>query len=342
MIRTESNRERLTEFLHPSEDRVRNCLRFMRAAAIQCGMTLFLFASFLIIGCKGDSTDPDEPRNLAGITDLKAHTENQSTIILTWTPSADEGLNEMEGYRVLLKLLNGAIIRTTDIDKGSDGLAVTGLLEGNIYSFEVSSMPVSGSELFRQSIPSTIRWSPARRLTTDNLNQPIRVYESTSLLNSGLILFDTGSSKPKLVSIANPGLDSLSIDLYATSDTNNSITLRSAHLFNPGWRETRFSVFANLGASLNDPRAVPLDTSTYTQTTARMDSGVSSSSLILYFKTQNAHYGRILIQRNSTNGQLVRGSSPDQYLEISISYQTIARNPYARSWYAVSTEPNVP
>lgn len=294
-------------------------------------MWVLLSALMLINGCRQDSNGPVEPRKLAGVTDLKAHTENSTTIVLSWQPSTDEGLNEMEGYRVLTKLQNGAVIRTTDIDKGAVGLILQGLLEGIVYVFDVISMPTIGADLFLPSDVASIRWSPARRFTTDNNNLPIRVYETTSTMNSGLIVFDSASGKPKVVSVANPGPDSLAIDLFAQSDTNNSVTLRSASIYNSGWRLTRFSFFANLSPSLNDPRAMPLDTVTYNQQSTRIDSGISTSSLIIYFRTQDSHYGRILVQRDPTTGRLVRGTSPDQYLELSISYQSAVRNPYARA-----------
>jgi hypothetical protein len=146
------------------------------------------------------------------------------------------------------------------------------------------------------------------------------------------VLFHPATRGPKTVSLANPGSDALLIDLYVRAEAGSAVSIRSAHLYNAGWRFTRFSDTTRAVNSLNDPRAIPPDSTTYSlsNTSRTIDSVAASTSRIYYFKGDNGNYGRILVKRNPGNGTLIWGSSPEQYMNIEISYQTQPYNPFSK------------
>jgi hypothetical protein len=100
------------------------------------------------------------------------------------------------------------------------------------------------------------------------------------------------------------------------------------------WRATRFSTTPPREVlSLDDPTGAPPDTTTYTLSTILVDSTTTvGASRLYYFKTDNANYGRLLLKRNPARGNLIWSSSPEQYINIVISYQSQARNPYSKPW----------
>jgi hypothetical protein len=218
--------------------------------------------------------------------------------------------------------------------EGENSAVVVGLTEGVIYNFEVVAEVIAGSSDYENSNPVTIKWSPAPRLVDDNFGLPIKVYEtsSSSSFGSGLILFDPGLSKPKVVSVASPGGDALLIDAVLYTGTNNSVSLKSASMYNASWKLTRFSSVVRSATSLDDPRATPPDSTTYSATSIQFDSVTVASSQIYYFKGDNGNYGRILVQRDIT-GRLIWGTSGEQYLNLIISYQTVPYNPYSKTAY---------
>lgn len=281
----------------------------------------------ILFSCgKEDPISPPPPApktKLKSITNPLAYSLNQTTVVVKWTKSVDENLSDFDGYLVRIKTTNNVLVRERTVSKGSDSLEATDLVTGTIYNFEIIAKAQSTSTKYTNSDSVAIQWSPAWRFNTEG-TIPIRIYESSSSTGfaSGLIFYNTTTQQPKTVSLLSADSSLIDVYLFTVSGTSN-VELRSSHLFRANRKITRFSTVAYDVNSLNDPRNTPPDTTSYTKFDWRIDSVAVNSSKVLYFKGNNGNYGRILIERNPANGTLIWGTSPEQYLQVRLSYQSV-------------------
>ncbi|MBI5020325.1 MAG: fibronectin type III domain-containing protein [Ignavibacteriales bacterium] len=296
-------------------------------------ISIILIGSLLITGCDNNSTSTEKTA-LSPVTNLKAYSAGNTSVGLTWTASSSENVSDFGEYSIDIKNPAGVIVASTSASKGDTDFVVISLTEGVIYTFEMTAIVIEGATNYKNSTPVTVKWSPAQRLNSDDIGVDIKVYEtsSSSSFGSGLILYHPTAHKPKVVSIGNPGADSSYIDLYLKTSTTTpgSVTLQSASLFKSAWRLTRFSTVNRNVETLDNAQLAPPDTNTYSLTAIQFDSTAAvSTSRIYYVKGDNGNYGRILVQRAS-NGTLIWGTTPEQYLNLKISFQTVAYNPYSK------------
>lgn len=294
---------------------------------------LSIIGCLMLSGCEDNSTSAEKTA-LASVTNLKAYSVSETSVGLTWISSTSENVSEFGGYAITVKKPNGDVQLTFSVDKEDTSFTILTLTEGVIYTFEIVSTAIEGATSYKNSSTASVKWSPARRLNIDDLGVDIKVYEtsSSSSFGSGLILYHPTTHTPKVVSIGNPGADSSYIDLYLKTNTatEGSVILQSASLFRSSWKLTRFSSVYRSVNSLDNAQIAPPDTNTYSLTSIQFDSTTTvSTSRIYYFKGDNGNYGRILVQR-ATNGTLIWGTTPEQYLNLKVSYQTVAYNPYSK------------
>lgn len=294
---------------------------------------LLAVCSFLLIGCDDDSTSADKTA-LGAVTNLQAYSANLTSVGLTWTPSSSENVSEFGEYAIEVKDPAGNLVASTAASIGDTNFLILNLTEGIIYNFEMTAAVVEGATNYKNSATVSVKWSPARRLNVDDIGVEIKVYEtsSSSSFGSGLILYHPTTHTPKVVSIGNPGADSAYIDLYLKTSTTTagSVILQSSSLFKSSWRLTRFSSVSRNVDDLDNAQLAPPDTGTYTLSSVQFDStSAVPTSRIYYIKGDNGNYGRILVQR-APNGTLVWGTTPEQYLNLRVSFQTVAYNPYSR------------
>jgi hypothetical protein len=293
------------------------------------GLAVVLVAALMLGGCKKDEdgTGPGPSPTIYAPTNLKAFSASATSVGLQWVLSASESEQTFNNYMLRVKDASGALVRTDAVAKGTLTKLVAGLTEGVIYTFVMRSTTTSGA---LSSDSAEVKWSPARRYENESGSPPpIKVYEtsSSSSYASGLIFFKPALAGPQTVSIV--GSDSALIDVYVKTEANNAVSLNSSHIFRSGRRITRFSTIVRNDSTLDNPQAIPPDTSTFNNSSYLVDSVQVSSSRILYFKGNDGNYGRILIER-STAGRLIWGTSPEQYLSLRISYQSVAFNPYSK------------
>jgi len=274
-------------------------------------------------GCdkKDDSAAGPAPTALSPVTNLKAYSASATSVGLNWTATTSASSADFSDYQVTVKQ-GGAVVGTpATVAKTQTATVISGLTEGTIYTFEVVARAVSGSTTSTSSEAATIQWSPAKRLTQDS-GLPIKVYETTSSVGgSGLIFYNPAVSGPQAVP-----QNTSTIDMYVHTEPAG-VSMKSASEYNAAWHYTRFSTFTVNTASLDDPQTVPPDTSTFTQTIVTIDSAAVTASRIYYFKGNDGNYGRLLVKMNPVTNSLVWGTSPDQYLNMEISYQSM---PYVR------------
>lgn len=297
-------------------------------------ITVFI-SSLFIIGCSSekDPVSPDptpDKTKVKPVTNPLAYSLNNTSVVVKWTKSADENLPDFDGYLVRILTTNNTLVRERTVNKSLDTLTVTDLTVGTIYNFEIIAKAQSNSTKYINSNAVTIQWSPAWRFDTEG-TIPIKVYESSSSTGfaSGLIFYNPSTQQPKTVSLLSADSSLIDVYLFTVSGTSN-VELRSSHLYRANRKITRFSTVAYDVNTLNDPRNTPPDTTTYTKFEWRIDSVAVSTSKIIYFKGNNGNYGRILIERNPSNGTLIWGSSPEQYLQVRLSYQSVPYNRFSK------------
>lgn len=295
-------------------------------------LLLFIFVvatTLLFTSCKDSTTEPAKVK-LQPVTNLQAYSVNNTSVGLKWTKSTSENLADLENYIIKVKTLDNSTVGTTTVSKGTENTVLASLSNGVIYRFEITSKALATSNAYINSDSVTIRWSPAWRFETEG-TIPIQVYERTSStgLASGLIFYYSATNLPKTVSLLSA--DSSQIDVFVNSVGASNVALSSSHLYRANRRITRFSTVSYNDTTLNNPQIAPPDTTTYTLFTIPIDSVAATTPKIIYYKGVNGNYGRILIQRNPANGTLIFGTSPDQYLRVRISYQSVAYNPYSKT-----------
>lgn len=285
------------------------------------------------LGCNSNDngTQPTTPTALQPITNLGAYSASATSVGLAWTATPDAGKTDFAGYQIVAKRVSGTDSVVTSAGTNAVGVVVAGLTNGTIYDFEVTAKAAAGSATLSNSSAVTVRWAPASRYENESGSPPpIQVYETSSDIGfaSGLIFFSPSAAGPKTVSLLSA--DSSAIDVYVKTETNNAVSLNSSNGYRPGRRITRFNLVTRDDSTLNNPQALPVDTTNYSNSGFLFDSVQVSIGKILYFKSNDGNYGRILVERNPATGRLIWGSSPEQYLSLRISYQSVAFNPYAK------------
>lgn len=286
--------------------------------------------TFFSCGEKDPVSPEPQKTKIKPVTNPLAYSLNNTTVVIKWTKSADENLADFDGYLVRILTTTNQLVRERTVNKDLDTLAATDLTAGTIYNFKIIAKAQSNSTKYINSDTVTIQWSPAWRFNTEG-TIPIKVYESSSSTGfaSGLIFYNPATQQPKTVSLLSADSSLIDVYLYTVPGSSN-VELRSSHLFRTNRKITRFSTVFYDVSSLNDPRSAPPDTTTFTKFDWRIDSVAVTTSKVLYFKGSNGNYGRILIERNPSNGTLIWGTSPEQYLQVRLSYQTVPYNRFSK------------
>ncbi len=299
-------------------------LWFERRAQIILGVGLAL----LIGSCKPNN-GPTYDRPLEPPTNPKAFSVDDSTVAVYWSPSKNEDLSVFDKYRVTALDDTGAVVVIASTATSRDtSIEISGLAGGRIYRMSIVATVVATASGYTESQPAVITWAPAPRFNADTSGL-LRLYETIGYPDSsGLIVFDTTLGGPRRMSLVAPGRDSLYMDFVVTS-LGTPMYIGTAEYYNASWRRSRFSTVIDFGSSLDYPRSSPPDTSTYTQTFIEVPNSLVSASAIVYFRTQEGNYGRMLLRRDPSKGIIIWGAYPYRYLTLELSYQTKPDIPYS-------------
>jgi hypothetical protein len=300
-------------------------------------LPMFLLALFAIIiaSCSDDTTGPEEDNRTPGKPDsAMATTKNDSTILLKWKASIDEGDAAFAGYIVKMTGDDNTTALDT-IPANYNPLQVTSLKNGVIYTFEVSALFNNGNV----SASTHISWSPAFRFTksADGVSS-IKLYETRSDLGSGIDAYDEEAKGPKTLTVANGenwtlGLDTRNDKVIIASPSEIDYNFNGT----PGYTEISEDIFVDI--SLNDTydsQALNYDEEKLKTRKITLSDFTSSiqNGIIFILRTKEAgendfHYAKILVKRNPNGGWLF-GEEPNRYVEMEISYQKKANVPYAK------------
>lgn len=285
----------------------------------------------IMAGCdKDDSPSGPGQTTIRGASNPRAFSASATSVGVTWTASPDEGRSEVQNpaYRIVARDTLGGSSQLTAV-KGQTSALFTGLVEGRVYTFTIS-MLVSGA-VSNDSV--SVKWAPAKRREGEGTSTaPIQVFETaSSSFPSGLDVYSTTEDGPVTRSLT--GSSNSLIDLFVyTEPGSQDLLIRSAHLSSviATPKTTFFSTFSSNTDDLNDPQSVPPDASTYSTAEVRISGAASGATTgrVIYGRTQENNYFRMLVTRNGTS--LVFGTSPDRFLTVKISYQSVSGVPYVR------------
>lgn len=270
-------------------------------------------------------------------TALKATSINDSTVHVTWTPSEDESKGIFAGYELVVTNTTASPVvdKTYQVAKDAIPYEITGLTEGDIYSFAIKSKYNADAKNAMSLQAATITWSPATRFEETVNAVPIRIYGSESQFASGLKLFDALENGPSTYMSSSRGdwqfclytrdglveFGAARASKYSfASETQNSQVAETEY-FADNLNEVFLGqalnslTFSSKGINLNDAKF------------ANQDKGV-----VLVVRTidnvGDNNYAKILIKK--IGGKFLQGSGNDVYLECVISYQKVKGIPYAR------------
>jgi hypothetical protein len=279
--------------------------------------------------------------DIAGVPYLGAFSMSETQVGLVWTPSPDEGSSEVlnPAYTIDVRDNLGTSLQTLTAVKGFTTATVSSLTEGTIYTFVVTVNVAATAESDDSAV---VVWSPAKRRDTEGgTAAPIQVFETASVsFPSGLDIFSATIDGPQTLSLT--GTSNSLIDFFVYTDPgSDDLIIRSAHLSTviPTPRTTFFSTEIDDSDDLNFDRTASPDVATYSTSAVTISGAASGATTgkIIWGKTQEDNYFRILVMRN--NASLVFGASPDRFLTLVVSYQSVSGVPFAKP---VNREPDHP
>lgn len=286
------------------------------------------------------------PDNASG---LQAASLSMTSVGLQWTPSTTAGATYLVTYRKVGT--TGSADTAASATAGSpitisgNSATVTGLTVG-AYTFHVYAMR---SGLL--SSGTSLVWAPATRFTHDAANPsvPLRMYEFRSLNGAGLII-DPAKGGPRNASLSASSPDpagSISLAIFTEVPVPWTFDIGPAYAFLGFRNANKFDSSAYIsrnGYSVSSLDDLHLSNNLDSYITSGGDQAGNISAFNLPATTPdgkgvafilrigngpNTHYARVLVKADDT-GRLLRGTSPNRYVEVEISYQMVANLPFAK------------
>ncbi|MCO6465317.1 MAG: fibronectin type III domain-containing protein [Bradyrhizobiaceae bacterium] len=288
---------------------------------------LALAASLLIAVTACDTTtSPDEPKVAPNApTGLAATSIDATTIGLKWVSSPTGAAPT--GY-VISILEDGTTTPTTlNVSSGSTVSAnIAGLTEGKLYTFTVRA--ANDTAL---SVPSaSVTWAPAKRHTgTFKLySSKSKTFGSGLSLKDGQVLkiadgarwefcYDDKDGRPL---VGSPGVSGYTLPsgefLIVSMDTNTTHYAR-ANSLDDVYDVRALDNGANFTENLVDLSTLPNPS---TGVVLIMRSRLDASTV---------NFAKVLVKPNAAGTGFVNGTGDESYVEVEVSYQTVANVPYA-------------
>ncbi len=286
-------------------------------------------SAFLLVSCDETTTEP-EPDVFKPVapSGLMATSLDNQTIRIKWTHSADVDNPKFKEYEIVVT--GGGPLAPVSKDKQSNTYELTGLDEGTVYTFEVSSVSTEGEK----SAAVSIKWSPASRFTESapNFANPIRVYETASSFGSGLLLYDADNEGPVIKKVANGA--EWDLGLYTTG----KLVFGSAKLltYNFGTNPVNIvEISDNVLTGYNSLDEVydsqALSAGSFKEQLIDLTKYNQNIVLVVRKKASGEdkwHYAKVFIKY--LNDAFLMGQPDNRYIELVVSYQMVADVPYAR------------
>ena len=307
----------------------------------------FLFAAFIaafagmaMVGCNENPDDPGTGDDVNPVTNLEAVSLSSTSVGLRWTAST----SDVDEYIVSVREPDGEEILSETMTETN--VEITGLTAGTIYTFGVTAVDTDLASGDDMSEETTILWSPAQRITTDNkVTGTLRIYpQSVVGKGSGIVLTSTGAYNALVGGTPSSTSDHGIIQLIADLNVG-------AATFTIGAPEA-FTQFTNHSSFRTD---VQISDETYAITS--LDTWYNDASLESLFTTANDgfftlqdaqtagqnvgfalrwgspgqyRYARVMVVAAASGNLIKTDSNGDPYVEVQFSYQDAPGVPYAR------------
>jgi hypothetical protein len=208
---------------------------------------------------------------------------------------------------------------------------ITGLRSGTVYRFELyATWADTTRDTARSRTAAVVRWSPATRYTTFADGSPIRLYETDSRFPSGLDL-EGPDGRPRALTVRDGNEWDLCLDTRGGSYDIGSPRLSTYNITNP--RRTLIDTLR-----LKDSTYLAVDslnqvfeTEAFGATTlaeALANFNKQRRGFLIILRTQDGNWAKVFVKADA-QGNILRGSAPDRYVELEISYQKTPNVPYA-------------
>lgn len=297
-------------------------------------MKSIIAALFVVamIGCNENTTGPVSPTAPGAPTSLMAQSKSQTSIGVKWdAPLA--GVTPT-GYSVEYNEMGSTTIMKKSVGSSTVMTDITGLTDGKIYEIKVYAV----NDTARSAASNMVAWAPARRGSGTFL-----LYTSNnSTKGSGLSIFRQANANPTVLTIdKGDEWDICFDDLTNAADPRvaspGQTNFVDANYQFPNKKDARVVYW---GAQLTN--VMSLDDIYETAALSVPATGGEkfyslntiggTSNWGSVIATKNAdgtyNYAKILLKR-STTGKFVFGAAADAYIEVEVSYQTVANLPYA-------------
>ncbi len=288
--------------------------------------TMICMAVMSSIACREPASPEEGPVPFRPVGDLRSWSANESTVGLQWTHSPDVLSFDALEYIVEVRE-GGSMITTRSVLLNTTRAEISPLTAGSLYRFDVYLRAIDQPKDFRSGLPVSVLWSPAARFVyLAGTSLPIRMPARTGTRKIGLQLFDATAGGPVLRDGA--ASEGMAIDAFFDAVLPAVRTGEDLGPPFPG-TATRFSTMAPIVAeTANEPLSFAPATNSYTLTQVSLPLGNIGNGLILFGKSASGHAFRCFLKPDPS-GSLIRGSSPDQYIEVEISYQVSASIDFA-------------
>ncbi len=294
-----------------------------------------LFAiSMVLNSCTENTTDPNtnpEPKPTA-ISNLVATSASSSDVLLKFTASPSETNTLFKDYELVVT--PGAFAPTT-FPKGNNIVQVGGLQEGTEYTFSIVARYTNDSI----STPVSIVWSPATRFETNNNDEVIRVYESSSDFGSGLRMFSPNDAAPRTYKVTSGSEWDLGIDTRNSKivfgsaskiDYNYTGTPQATQIFESFFEADSLNGLFDSQAMNAGSRDSKFSERTFDLTTAN-----PTKNYVFYVRKYEPsqvryNYAKVMMIKNSSGVGFLQGPSGNRFIAFQISYQKTPDVPYAK------------
>ncbi|HYF02938.1 MAG TPA: fibronectin type III domain-containing protein [Patescibacteria group bacterium] len=281
-----------------------------------------MMCALVAAGCN-ENEDPINPNPTAPAapTNLMANSGN-GTVNLKWTASTSASTAGFTGYELTVTPQGGTAMNPITIAANATSYTVTNLTNGTTYNFALRAR--NNATTSNTSTAATVTWAPAARWNN------VRIYETASTTNGSGLNLSTGN----VLTVANGGQWDLGLDTRQVGGVNSydigSPSLTSYSIASP--RITLVSSKRYEGVTSLD---AVFDTDALGSTTAGMRPTVpqlinfttATQGFVFFAQTAEGNLAKILVKGN--NGAVLQGTAPNRYVEMDISYQTVANVPYA-------------
>jgi len=277
-----------------------------------------------------DPINPDPEPKPAAPSNLQATSIDKSTVGIKFTASVDESNTLFDAYYLEITPGNSPVEKITK-DK-INMYAIQGLNEGTEYTFKVYAKYTNDSV----SAPISIKWAPAARFTKNFFEdtEPIKIYEYDSDFGSGLKLYaKEGSSEgPKTLKTASGKDWDLGIN-----DKSGKIIFGSASKLGYSTVKPDYPTEINIetipATSLNnvfDSQALNANPLKFAETTIDLSTKTEDFVAICRKKNEDGkyNYAKVLVKKGTNDWW--NGSTPNRYITVEVSYQTVKDIPYAK------------